>query len=166
MNHYGQKRRKKFEGTHFIGSLLIVTGIVAGIASFIVDFNPPFNNMIPLAICMLCIGLMIFSTFMGVEINFEKNAFREYFSFCGIKFGQWNLLPEISKIKVKTDRAFVTNFSNGVSPTLSGKIKEHKVILYANQPLPIISFGYNSREESIKYAEMLATNLKTKVEVE
>lgn len=166
MSTFNHKKRRRFEGSHLIGVLLIASGVTAFVVSIFISLNPPFDNINPLIACLIIIGLVLVFTYSGIEINFTKSTFREYICFSGVKFGEWTSLPPISKVKLKFSNHTATNTPNGISPTLSGNVQEHRVLLYANQPTPLLSFTFNKREIGLRNAELLGLNLNTKVEVE
>lgn len=166
MSVFDHTKRKRFEGSHLIGILLIAAGSIIGVLSIFIDFNAPYNNMLPLIICLLVIGLILIFTFSGLEIDFTRNVLREYFSFCGIKLGKWTPVPPIRKIKLKSSSQKKVNVKNGISPTMSGTVRDYKVVIYANQHTPFLSFSYNKKEEGLKNAELLGMSLKASVEVD
>lgn len=166
MNVYNHKKRNFSSGIHFIGILLIVLGGVISISSVIISLLPPFDSMLPLSFCLIAIGLVITLSFGGTEINFAQNIFRNYSVICGFQIGEWSTLPTIRKIKVKSAAFQSTNSKNGISPTLSGTVKEFKVLLYSEASTPYLSFVFSKKEKALKTAELLAHNLRLKVEVE
>ncbi len=166
MSVFDHTKRKRFEGSHLIGILLIAAGSIIGVLSIFIDFNAPYNNMLPLIICLLVIGLILIFTFSGLEIDFTRNVLREYFSFCGIKLGKWTPVPPIRKIKLKSSSQKIVNVKNGISPTMSGTVREYRIVLYANQATPFLSFSYSKKEESLRNAELFSINFNTAVEIE
>lgn len=165
MQNFNYKRRSYFSGPHLVGPILIATGIFALISPTFLESNSSLLKTSMAGIGAICIGIIVVSTYGGTLINFTKKSIKEYFSICGIKFGEWEPIPNISSIKVISASYISTNTPNGISPTLSGKVTDFKILIYSNNTSPICSFTYSKKGIAVQDAKILATNLQSDLEV-
>ena len=105
------------------------------------------------------LGLMVVSSYGGTFIDFSEKKFKEYLSIGGYKFGEWTTLPIVSTVKVISTSYMNTNTPNGISPTLSGKVTDFKILIYSNASKPLLLFVYSNRDKAVKHAKSLASNL-------
>ncbi len=107
----------------------------------------------------IAIGLFIVTSYGGTLIDLTGKRFKEYSSIGGYKVGEWMELPDIVKVKVVSATYVSSNTPNGISPTLSGKVTDFKILLYSSASKPLLSFEYSNKEKAVKHAKRLASNL-------
>src|SRR5690606_29976841 len=111
------------------------------------------------------LGSIIVSSYGGTEIDFNKKRVRDYFSISGYRFGRWTALPNIQRVSALSVDHQATNTANGISPTWSGTLTDHRVHLYSENATPILSFVYSNKQRAIEAARILSSNLETDCEV-
>ncbi|TRX60587.1 hypothetical protein FNH22_05925 [Fulvivirga sp. M361] len=161
IKNYNFKKRNLFSGPHLLGLILIAAGLFALISPTILESDSSFEKILLVGTGAIAIGLVIVSSYHGILIDFAGNRSKEYFSLCGYKFGEWVELPKIIKVKLKSVQYKATNTPNGISPTLSGNITDHRVLLYADKPTPVHSFIYAKEERAFQEANYLASGFNT-----
>lgn len=166
MSNFNFKRRNLASGPHLLGLLLIIAGLFALISPVFFKNESSTERVLAVGVGAIVLGSMIVSTFGGTLIDFTQKRTKEYLSFGGYKSGKWEKLPVILKIKVISTSYMSTNTSNGISPTLSGKVTDFKTLLYSNASKPVFSFVYSNREKAVKNAKNLASNLNTELVLE
>ncbi len=160
MKNFNFKKRDFASGPHLLGILLILAGVFALVSPMFLKSGVSIERVLAVGIGALIIGLLIVSSYGGTLIDFSQKRFKDYTSIVGYKYGEWMTMPDIVTIKVTSSSYRSTNTSNGISPTLSGKVTDFKIFLYANSPQPIFSFEYSSKRKAVKKAQRLAADLK------
>ena len=160
MNIFNFKRRNFFSGPHFFGTLLIMVGIVALLSPLFIKNASSLERVFSVAMGAILLGLIIVFSYGGTLIDYTDNRFKDYFSFIGYKMGKWSPLPKISTIKIISIKYMSNNTPNGISPTISGKVTDFRILLYSDASEPTFSFVYTNSNEAIKNAKTLASNLK------
>ena len=166
MNIFNYKRRKLFSGPHFIGLLLVIAGVIALLSPIFFNIENYADRALGVGIGTVVLGLFIITSYSGTMIDFAGKRFKEYTTMAGFKYGDWKNLPLIKEVKVNSKSYVSTNTPNGISPTLSLKVTDFKVLLYANTSKLRFSFVYSDQKKAVKYANQLATNLKTDLVLE
>lgn len=123
------------------------------------------ERILAVGIGAVFLGLLIVTSYSGTLIDQTQKRFKEYYSIGGYRFGDWDTLPEIVKIKVISTSYMSTNTPNGVSPTLSGKVTDYKTLVYSEAPKPILSFEYSNGNKAVKQAKQLATDLNVELDI-
>ena len=164
VKNYNFKKRDLFSGPHLLGWILIAAGLFALISPAVLESDSSFEKILMVGTGAIAIGLVIVSSYHGILIDFTGNRSKEYFSLCGYKFGEWVELPKIVKVKLTSVQYRVTNTPNGISPTLSGNITDHRVLLYADKPAPVHSFIFAREERARREANHLASGFNTVLE--
>ncbi len=159
MNNFNFKRRSLFLGPHFLGTLLIIAGLFALVSPTFLKSESPLERVLMVGIGAIAIGLFIVSTYSGTFIDFPQKRFKDYLSVGTYKFGEWMILPEISKIKVISTRYISHNTPNEISPTISGTVTDFMILVYSTSSKPIFSFKYSNRESAVKHAKSLNSHL-------
>lgn len=165
MQNFNHKRRSYFSGPHLAGPILIAAGIFALISP---TFLESYSSLLKTSLVgtgAICLGIIVVSTYGGTLINFTKKSIKEYFSICGFKFGEWEPITNISLVKVISASHISTNTSNGISPTLSGKVTDFKILVYSNSETPVCSFNYSKKGKAVQNAKILAANFQSDLEV-
>ena len=151
--------RNLVSGPHLLGTLLIIVGLFALVSPTFLKSESSSERVLTVGIGAIILGILIVSSFGGTLIDFTQKRFKEYFSVGGYKFGEWMTLPEISKVKVISTSYISSNTPNGISPTLSGKVTDFKILVFSNSSKPILSFKYSNMDRAVKHAKSLASNL-------
>ena len=159
MKNFNFKKRNLVSGPHLLGTLLIIGGLFALVSPTFLKSGSSMERILAVGIGALILGLLIISSYSGTLIDFSQKRFKEYLSFGGYKFGEWMALPDILKIKVISNSYISTNTPNGISPTLSGKVTDFKILLYSDAHQPVFSFKYANKDKVVKQGRHLAVNL-------
>ncbi|MEQ9375955.1 MAG: hypothetical protein RIG68_12300 [Imperialibacter sp.] len=157
MSQFDFKKRNLLSGPHLLGSLMILTGVFALISPMLMESGSSLEKTLIVGVGAVVIGLAIVSSYSGTLIYFSGNKIKHYTSIFGYKIGEWVELPSIATVTLTSTKYSTTNTSNGISPTLSGEITDHKVLLYANRTKPVFSFVYPKRSIAIDAAKRLAS---------
>ena len=142
-----------------LGLIFIAVGLFTVISPTIITSDSSFERSIYVGAGAIVLGSMIVSSYGGTEIDFNQKRVKENSSFLGYQFGEWAALPDVKRIAVITRNYKATNTPNGISPTWSGIVTDHKVFLYSENPKPIISFVFSNKEHAVEAAKLLSANL-------
>ncbi|SHO59577.1 hypothetical protein [Algoriphagus zhangzhouensis] len=156
MSEFNFKNRNLFSGVHLLGILLLVAGLFALVSPLFLSSGSSMTKIISVGTGSCFIGLLIIFTYSGTLIDTSKNRFKEYVSIIGFRMGSWQDLTEIREIKVVSTTRIQRNIPNGISPTLSGKVTEHRILLYSDSDRPVFSFNYSNQTKAIEKARFLA----------
>ena len=163
MNRINFKNRDLISGPHLLGTLLIFAGLFALISPTFLEGGSSIERVLAVGIGAIIVGLFIITSYSGTLIDFTQNRFKAYQSVVGYQFGEWTTLPEIIKVKVISTSYISSNTSNGISPTLSGKVSEFKILVYSKTAVPVLSFVFSNEDKAVKYAKDLASNLNAEL---
>lgn len=166
MSNFNFKRRKLTSGPHIIGMLLLVAGTINLLSPMLFNNEAAIERVLAVGLGAIILGLIIVLSYSGTLIDFANKRTMYYSSIIGFRFGEWEALPDILSISVISKRYSTSNTSNGISPTLSGKVTNFRVLLYSNNVKPELSFIYSKKDEAIKQAQLLASNLNAELKVE
>ncbi len=159
MNNFDFKRRNLVSGPHLLGSLLIIAGLFALVSPVFFKNESSVERVLGVGSGAIILGLIIISSYGGTLIDFTEKRYKEYLSIGVYKFGEWTTLPVILTVKVISTSYISTNTPNGISPSLSGKVTDFKVLMYSNASKPVLSFVYSNRDKAVRHAKSLAANL-------
>ena len=159
MNYFDFKRRDIFSGPHSLGLLLIATGVFALLSPMFFKAEVSIGSVVGVGVGTTIFGLAILFSYSGTLIDFTKNKVKEYSSIAGYRFGEWTVLPTIATVQVVSSSYVSSNTPNGVSPTLSGKVTDFKIVVCSDAADPALSFVYADKKKAIKHARVLASNL-------
>lgn len=146
MESFNFKRRNLVSGPHLLGTLLILAGLFALLSPVFFKNENSMERVLGVGIGAIILGLLIVSSYGGTFIDFTEKRFKEYFSIGGYKFGEWTTLPVILTVKVISTSYISTNTPNGISPTLSGRVTDFKILIYSKVSKPVFSFVYSNRD--------------------
>lgn len=161
MSRFNYKNRNLFSGVHLLGILLLVAGLFALVSPLFLSSGSSMTKIISVGTGSCFIGLLIIFTYSGTLIDTSKKKFKEYVSIIGFRMGSWQDLPEIREIKVVSSNKIQRNIPNGISPTLSGKVTEHRILLYTDSDRPVFSFSYSNQTKATEQARYLADGAKS-----
>lgn len=165
MSHFNFKKRNLFSGPHFVGMIIILAGVFALASPAFLESGSSLEKTIITGLGAVVVGSMIVSSYDGTLIDFSGKKVKEYFSFCGYKFGKWTSMPRVLKVKVVSTSSKGSNLPNGISPTLSWKVTHFTTLLYSDNPGPDFSFTYASKDKAIAGAQHLADHLNADLEL-
>ncbi len=166
MKDFNFKKRKLFSGPHLLGTLLIIAGSFALVSPVFLKSGSSLERVLVVGIGAIIIGLLIAASYGGTLIDFTQKRFKEYVYIGGYKSGEWIALPDISKIKVISASYLSTNMPNGISPTLSVKVTDFKILIYSNSHKPVFSFKYSNMDKAVKHAKRLAADLNADLDLD
>ena len=163
MKNFNYKRRNLASGPHIIGLLLTLAGLFALLSPTFLNVGVSSERILVVGIGTMVLGLLIVSSFSGVCIDYAKKRFQEYTSVLGYKFGEWEDLPDISEVKAISVSYMSSNTPNGISPTLSGRVTDYKILIYSTYAQTVLSFEYTKKKQAEENARELATSLNAKL---
>lgn len=165
MKNYLHTKISLFSGPHLLGMLFIVMGVFTLLSpAFLKSDSPPEQAYI-IGIIATGLGIMIVTLYEGTAIDFQKKRVKTFTAFMGYRFGKWEALPKIDRVVVIKAHHSITNTPNGISPTLSGTVIEHRVFLYAENPRPVYQFTYSDQKRAVRAAQLLSSNLDVTFEM-
>jgi len=159
MNAFNFKRRNLLSGPHFVGALFIIAGLFALLSPLFFSIETSIERVIGVGMGAVILGLLIITSYSGTAIDFKEKRFKEYVTIAGYRTGKWTILPTIIKVKLISNSRMETNKPNGISPTLSAKVTDFKILLYSKSSEPMLSFVYSKRNKAMKVAEILSAQL-------
>lgn len=163
MSKFNYKKRNLFSGIHLLGILLLFAGLFALVSPLFLSSGSSMTKILSVGTGSCFIGLLIILTYSGTLIDTSKNQFKEYVSIIGFRMGSWQDLPKIREIKVVSSTRFQRNIPNGISPTLSGKVTDHSILIYSDSDWPVFSFSYSNQSKATKQANFLAERLNSEL---
>ena len=110
----------------------------------------------------LIIGKSLVSfSYAGIQIDFERNSYKEYAGIFYLKFGKWKTLPEIQYVTVFIDHFVQEMHVASISGTQT--IKDVKINLVIAKATFISIGKFKNKTDALKAGHLLALNLKTKL---
>lgn len=159
MSLYNYKKRDLFSGPHFLGLLLMLAGLLAFLSPYLFSIGVSARQAHYTGLITFLIGLSIVSFYEGIMFDFAGKRYREYYTILGLKLGQWSALPTITNLEVVSKTKRVSNTPNGISPTLSGNIKEFYVLLLDDQQTPRFKMKFVKQNAAETCARQISTGL-------
>lgn len=140
-----------------------IPGVISLLAGTGVLLSPLFGVEASLKIWLVggitvILGLLILSTFSGVEIDFDKKRFKKFDQIAGWKFGQWEDLSGVNRLDVIQHEYRSSNIPNGVSPTLSGIVLVHKLVFLSPDHV-ILELDHSSSQKAAESLEKIKKGL-------
>lgn len=163
MSEFNFKNRNLFSGIHLLGILLLFAGLFALVSPLFLSSGSSMTKIISVGTGSCLIGLLIIFSYSGTLIDTSKNQFKEYVSIIGFRMGSWQDLPEIREIKVVSFTRNQRNIPNGISPTLSGKVTDYSLLLFADSNQPVFTFSYSNQDKATEQARRLANGLNSEL---
>ncbi len=128
MAFFNHKERELFHGRHLIGTIVFAAGIINMLSPLFWASKNSLSTTILIGAGASMVGLFFMTAYDGKQVDFSGKRFREYHAILGFKIGEWKSLPAIDRVELLSTEEDVMNEPNGVSPTLTTRIKVH--ILY------------------------------------
>jgi len=161
MQHFNYKQRSLFNGPHLLGVLLVLAGLFALLSPLFFQSSTPQSTITAVGVGALVIGGLIISAYQGTRIDLEQKKVKDYFSVAGLVFGQWQALPPVGQVRVIGVTFKSTNTPNAISPTLSGKVTQFKVLLYEpGARKPFDTFIYSKQAAAQAQGKAIAQALQ------
>jgi hypothetical protein len=113
------------------------------------------------SIAMILPGLALATLSYGNQVDLNTKSYRSYLSILGFKTGKWKKLPEIKYINVYPEHLAQNAWVNSVGATY--QYKKLKVGIVVNRQKHYDVGLFESKEEAIKTAKIIATRLNTKL---
>ena len=139
-----------------MGPLLVLAGLFAFASPYFFTLTVSMMRVWAVGTLSCLLGVVILTSYPGMLIDFTQARYKEYYTVCGIKFGQWVGLPKINSVRVVSATYTSTNTANGISPTLSGKVTEYRLQLLSAEGTPALSLPYASRKKATRQAQRMA----------
>ncbi|MEM6643359.1 MAG: hypothetical protein AAF616_10290 [Bacteroidota bacterium] len=166
MQNFTFRNRNLTSGPHLLGLLLFLAGLLALASPLFLESASSTAKIFAVGGGAIFIGILIITSHSGTFLDFTEQRFKEYFSVFGYHFGEWNQLPQIKKVRLFSHSYISRNIPNGVSPTLSAKVTDYKLLLFTNEETAFLTFSYSKKGKAEKAAETLAARLGAALEIE
>ncbi|MEM9856576.1 MAG: hypothetical protein AAF843_04450 [Bacteroidota bacterium] len=163
MPNFNYNTRDLSSGIHLLGVILIFSSLFVLLTPHLFEYTVSLSSVYWLSGVSFLIGICIISTYSGTIIHLRDRKIKEYSAFMGFQFGKWQALPTLSHVRHTTQKRKVTNFTNGVSPTLSGNVTFHYIILLNIENEPVYTFSFSKEKKALKKLNQLAEGLNLKV---
>ena len=114
-----------------------------------------------LGLIPLVVGLVLFLSTVGIQIDFSQPAHREYYGIFGFKFGKWKELPPVEYVTV-----FIEQYAQrGSLLTIDNinKFSKVKVSLIVSRTIRFDGGYFNSKEKAIQAGLLIAKKLKVEL---
>jgi len=166
MKKFNYKKRNFFSlSPHLLGLIFLVVGVFIMISPAFIESENSLLKSLSVGGASAVFGLMVVFSYSGTLIDFTEEKFQVYYAFCGFKTGAWKMLPEIQAVKVISTTSRMTSMSNGVNPSMTGKVTDYKIFLFASAPQPVLIFDYSDKDAAIANAKILASTLKASLDL-
>lgn len=163
MSKFNYKNRNLISGIHLLGTLLLLAGLFAWASPLFLSSSRSLTTVYGVGTGSCLIGLLILFTYSGTAIDFTEKRFQEYISIMGFKLGTWQELPPINMVKVVSRTTLRKNTPNGISPTLSGNVTDHSILLYTDSSQAVFSFSYSNQSKATQQARYLADGVNSEL---
>ena len=114
-----------------------------------------------LGLIALAIGLGLFFSVVGIQIDFNRKLRREFFGLFGIKFGRWHSLPEIEYVTV-----FIEHYAQRGSVVSIDSVRQFrkvKVSLIVTKTEKYDAGYFNDKWKAMEAGKLIARNLNIKL---
>ena len=160
MEKFDYNNRNHFEGPRLVGLILVPTGVLVLLSPRFLKSGSLEETILIVGVACMVVGALIISSYQGVQMNFEKKTVRSYSSFCGLRFGSWESLPELAELRLIEVHQKGSNTPNGISPTLHGSWVSYKLFVYANpDEKALFIFDYKKKKKAELNAQLLKDRL-------
>ena len=122
---------------------------------FIEQENPLLRTMVLGAVSFL-IGLCFRFSYLGVEIDADKEKVRKFTSILGFKIGDWENLPALQKLVLTSAVSNAWNTPNGISPTFRSTSTLYVITLVADSAIDNITIKLQNKTQAQASAKALA----------
>jgi len=113
------------------------------------------------SIFILLFGFTLAFLAFGNQINFTTRSYRSYLSVLGVKAGKWRKLPTIKYVNIYPEHLSQDAWVGSIGSTY--KYKKIKVGLVVNKRKHFDVGLFESKDEAMKIAKMVAGLLETKL---
>lgn len=140
-----------------------IPGLVLVLAGISVLLSPLFGADQSLKIWLvgfaaIGIGAVILTSYSGVLLDLRQKRFKRFDQIAGWKFGDWEDLSSVEKVDIIQHEYRSTNIPNGVSPTLSGLILVHKLVLLSDSKV-ILEWDYSNAKKAAEALQRVKEGL-------
>jgi hypothetical protein len=115
----------------------------------------------PFSILALAGGAALATAAVGIQIDFNQKAHREYIAIFGRKFGKWVKLPAIEYVTVFVEH--YTQEKGMVSITSEDSFTKIKISLIASKTQRFDAGLFNDKQAALENGKTIARALKTKL---
>ena len=113
------------------------------------------------SVFILLFGIALATLGYGNQINFTTQSYRSFLSVLGFKTGKWKKLPAIKYVNLYPEHSSQHAWVASIGATY--QFKSLKVGLVVNKREHFDVGLFTDKEEAVKVAKMVATELKTKL---
>ena len=164
MAYFDYKERDLFYGRHLIGTVVFLAGIVNMLSPLFWESKNSVSTTILIGAGASLIGLFFMTTFDGKLIDFKGKRFKDYVSIFGYKRGVWQPLPTIRSVELLTTEEEAMNEPNGISPTITTRIKVHILCAYGDDKSePTFILRIRNRKKAEKALNIFKSEMEKEV---
>ncbi|PZX58309.1 hypothetical protein LV84_01514 [Algoriphagus ratkowskyi] len=146
------------KGPRLLGQILLGAGILVILVALLFDMETD-----PLKIAIVgggafLIGLIMSSMKSRILIDFDRKKYKEYQTILWYKMGDWMNLPSVNQAEIVQHSFRRTFVPNGITPTMSGQVTIHKVVLLTDGR-KFLALDYNNEKHAALALEELKEGL-------
>lgn len=164
MASYTHAHMSLFSGWRFLGVLLILASsfVISTPLFFTISYN---LKVILLASITFTFGILLSTSYEGLQLDLKQKKQRNFISILGIKKGSWEPIGTITTLVLSSHSRFAQNAPNGISPTLSGIATLYKVAAYANEE-SIFVLWLHKKEKARHLGNMISDHFNAPLQVQ
>ncbi len=162
MTVYSHANTSLFSSWRFLGVLLIGAAIftISTPLFFAINYNA---KVILLSATTLSIGLLLSTTFDGLQLDLKNKKQRDFIAILGFKRGDWRPIEAISAIIASSHSRHAQNTPNGISPTLSGTVTLYKLTAYSDLE-SLFTLWFHQKEKARHLGKMMSDHFKIQLQ--
>jgi hypothetical protein len=135
-------------GPRLLGFLLAGAGLLALISPWILDSGSSIEKAIVVGLTSSLIGMILISLSSGILLDFGGNRIKHFQNVGWMKFGDWELIPQVQEIELIHHSYRSKNIPNGITPTMSGQLTMYKCVLKSSDAV-ILSLDFSNEKDAI-----------------
>lgn len=144
--------------------VFMLAGLFALMSPYILELDVTKTRTVIIGSVFICIGVLLKSCYMGIQIDPQKKRFRYFNAYFWIKFGSWMDLPLLEKVVHTSKKVTFWNTPNGVSPTFKGRATIYTLGLFSNKNQPDIIIQSEKQSSVRKMLDRLTEQFQLDVE--
>jgi hypothetical protein len=146
------------KGPRLLGQIFLGAGLLVMVMALVLDVETDPLKLALVGGGALLIGLIMSSFKSRIVIDFERKKYKEYQTILWYKIGDWMDLPSVNKAEIVQHSFRRTFIPNGITPTMSGLVTVHKVVLLTDGR-KFLALDYNDEKKAVRALEELMSGL-------
>mgnify|MGYP003638770122 CR=1 FL=1 len=146
------------KGPRLLGQIFLGSGLLVMLMVLLFDVETDPLKFALVGGGAILIGVIMSSIKSRILIDFERRKYKEYQSILWYKMGDWMDLPSVNKAEIVQHSFRRTFVPNGITPTMSGQVTVHKVVLLVDGR-KFLALDYNDEKKAVRALEELMAGL-------